>query len=174
MHFSASKSIKARSLISLWLNHLALCAAQQLSPSESSQLLAPGTSGFSFGWLDAVKARTLLTDYAELLQQGLDYPLPVFPETSYAWAQASDPDAAMNKAMLAWKGGVFGAAIPGERDDAYIRLALHNNRTDPLNDILFQQCARRIYQTDPLNDILFQQCARRIYQPAIDNGGPID
>ena len=156
MHFSASKSIKARSLISLWLDHLALCAAQQLSPAESSQLLAPGTSGFRFGWLEAAKARTLLADYTELLQQGLDYPLPVFPDTSYAWAQASDPETAMNKAMLAWKGGSFGSAFPGERDDAYIRLALHNNTTDPLNDILFQQCARRIYQ------------------PAIDNGGPID
>ena len=62
----------------------------------------------------------------------------------------------MNKAMLAWKGASFGTAIPGERDDAYIRLALHNNTTDPLNDILFQQCARQIYQ------------------PAIDHGGPID
>jgi exodeoxyribonuclease V gamma subunit len=156
MQFSASKSIKARSLISLWLNHLALCAAQQLSSTESSQLLAPGTSGFRFGWLDAAKARALLANYVELMQQGLDYPLPVFPDTSYAWAREADPDTAMSKAALAWKGGQFGSAIAGECDDAYIRLALHNNITDPLNDMLFQQYARRIYQ------------------PAIDHGGPID
>ena len=103
-----------------------------------------------------MKARALLANYIELLQQGLDYPLPVFPDTSYAWAQETDPDTAMNKAMLAWKGGLFASAIPGERDDAYIRLALHNN------------------MADPLNDILFQQCAHQIYQPAIDHGGSID
>jgi exodeoxyribonuclease V gamma subunit len=156
MHFSASKSIKARALISLWLDHLALCAAQQLSSSESSRLLAPGTSGYRFGWLDAVQARALLADYGELLQQGLDYPLPVFPDTSYAWAQQADAESAMSKAVLAWKGGSFGNAIAGECEDAYIRLALHNNTADPLNDVLFQQYARLIYQ------------------PAIDYGGPID
>ncbi len=156
MHYSTSKSIKARSLISLWLDHLALCAAQQLSGSEVSRLFAPNTSGFRFSRLDAGKARALLANYVELLQQGLDYPLPVFPDTSYAWAQEPDPEIAMNKAMLAWKGGTYGTAIPGEREDAYIRLALHNN------------------MADPLIDILFQQCARRIYHPAIDHGGPND
>jgi exodeoxyribonuclease V gamma subunit len=156
MQFSASKSIKARALISLWLNHLALCAAEQLSNLECSQLIAPGTSGLRFDWLEAATAKTLLGDYIKLLQQGLGYPLPVFPNTSYAWTLEPDPEAATAKAMLAWKGSRFGTGIAGERDDAYIRLALNNN------------------VADPVNDIQFQQCARQIYQPAIDHGGLID
>jgi exodeoxyribonuclease V gamma subunit len=156
MHYSASKSIKARALISLWLNHLALCASEQLPASQSSRLLTPGSGGFRFGWLDAIEARTLLADYTDLLLQGLGFPLPVFPESSYAWALETEPEVAMNKAMRAWNGSAFASGIPGECNDAYIRLALHNNTADPLNDTLFQQCALRIYR------------------PAIDRGGPID
>ncbi len=79
MQFSASKSIKARSLISLWLNHLALCAAGQLSESETSRLFAPGTKGLRFDWIEPTRASEHLSTYIELLQQGLEYPLPVFP-----------------------------------------------------------------------------------------------
>ena len=156
MHYSASKSIKARSLISLWLEHLSLCATGQLAPAESSRLYAPGTDGYCFKWLDAAAAVKILTDYSELLHQGLDYPLPVFPETSYAWARETDPEAAMKKALVAWRGGQFGSAVPGEREDEYIRLALLNNLQDPLEDELFRECAQRIFL------------------PPIENGGPID
>ena len=52
MHFSASKSIKSRSLISLWLNHLVLCGAGLLGRQETSQLFAPSTRGWRFNWIE--------------------------------------------------------------------------------------------------------------------------
>ena len=62
----------------------------------------------------------------------------------------------MKKALVAWRGGQFGSAVPGEREDEYIRLALLNNLQDPLEDELFRECAQRIFL------------------PPIENGGPID
>jgi exodeoxyribonuclease V gamma subunit len=145
MHFSASKTVSSRALLSLWLNHLALCATQQLTGNEISQLIIPTGKGKRFEYLDADRARTLLANYVQLFHQGLDYPLPVFPDTSYAWASHADPEVAMNKALAAWNGGNFRNAPRGEREDEFIRLALHNNTPDPLADRLFQRCARQIY-----------------------------
>ncbi|MCG6889719.1 MAG: exodeoxyribonuclease V subunit gamma [Gammaproteobacteria bacterium] len=156
MHFSASKAIKSRALISLWLNHLALCAAGFLAEQENSQLFAPSTRGWCFAWMEPAAARGLLVDYLELYRQGQQYPLPVFPETSYAYARFDDPSTAMEKALVVWNGSDFGAGAGGERADDFIRLALHNNTAEPLNDRFFQQCSRRIYG------------------PAIEHGGAID
>ena len=156
MHFSASKSIKSRSLISLWINHLALCSAGMLSENECSQLYAPSTRGWQFAWLDAASAKLLLGDYVELYRQGQHYPLPVFPETSYTFARHSDPSIAMAKALEVWNGSQFGMGNQGECEDDFIRLALHNN------------------MDEPLDDSLFQQLSRRIYAPAIERGSEID
>jgi exodeoxyribonuclease V gamma subunit len=160
MQYSASKAIKSRSLISLWLNHLALCASGQLPQQQSSQLFAPSTRGWRFNWLDAASAGHLLGDYLALFRQGQQYPLPVFPETSYTWASQwtshGDPRLASSKAFEVWSGGSFNASASGERADAFIQLALYNNTAEPLHDELFQQCARQIYG------------------PALAHGEPID
>ena len=156
MQFSASKAIKSRSLMSLWLNHLALCASAQLPQQESSQLFAPSTRGWRFHWLDAATASRLLGDYLALFRLGQQFPLPVFPETSYSWASHSDPELAGSKAFTVWNGSGFNASGGGERADAFIQLALHNNTAEPLHDELFHNCARQIYG------------------PAIEHGEPVD
>jgi len=145
MHFSASKKVSSRALLSLWLNHLALCATQQLSRNEISQLIIPGASGARFEYLEAGNAKALLANYIYLFQQGLGYPLPVFPNTSYTWASHADPEIAMSKALAVWTGGSYRHAVRGECEDEFIRLALHNNNANPLADVMFQQCARQIY-----------------------------
>ena len=146
MHFSASKTIKSRAVISLWLQHLALSASDQLAPTETSQLLIPGKPVLSFEPLEASHATMLLRGYIELFLEGLEYPLPVFPNTSYAWASQTDPERAMQKALDAWNGGNYANAPAGECEDAFVRLALHNNTTQALEDPQFQACARLIYQ----------------------------
>ena len=145
MHFSASKAIKSRALIGLWLNHLALCATGQLPQGERSQLFAPATRGWQFGWIDSTAARLQLTQYLHLFEQGQQAPLPVFPETSYAWASQVDPLVAMGKALAVWEGNSFNAAGSGEAADEFIQLALHGNSANPLADPLFQRCAQLIY-----------------------------
>ncbi len=145
MHFSASKAVKSRALMSLWLDHLALSATDQIARHECSQLLIPNTKGLRFEYLEAGMAKQILSTYITLFQQGLEYPLPVFPDTSYAYASQADPEAAMSKALACWNGGQYRNAPPGECEDEFIRLALHQNTTRPLEDPLFQDCARQIY-----------------------------
>jgi exonuclease V gamma subunit len=117
-----------------------------LSPNEVSQLIIPQAGGVRFEYLDAPSAKTLLANYIRLFQQGLGYPLPVFPNTSYSWAAHADkPEVAMGKARGVWHGGNYRNAARGECEDEFIRLALHNNRSDPLADELFQQYAQEIY-----------------------------
>ncbi len=156
MHFSASKSVSSRALISLWLNHLALCATQQLASDEISQLIIPNSKGRRFKCIEAGSAKALLANYVHLFQRGLDYPLPVFPDTSYAWASQADPEVAMTKALIAWNGGSFKNAPRGEREDEFVRLVLHNRAPGPFADTMFQEYAQQIYS------------------PAIEHGGDND
>lgn len=145
VHYSASKSIKSRATMSLWIDHLALSASGQLDRRECSQLLTPAAKGLRFEYLDTARAREILTNYVALFHQGLVYPLPVFPDTSYTWASHDDPEVAMSKALACWQGGRYRDAPPGECEDRFIRLALQQNPTRPLDDSLFQEFAQRIY-----------------------------
>ena len=145
MHFSASKAVKSRALMSLWLDHLALSATNQIARHECSQLLISTTRGIRFEYLEAPRAKQILANYIALFQQGLEHPLPVFPDTSYAFASQADPETAMSKALACWNGGQYRNAPPGECEDEFIRLALYQNTTRPLEDPLFQDCARQIY-----------------------------
>ncbi len=146
MHFSASKSLKSRAVLSLWLSHLALCAADQLADDEYSQLITAPHKGIRYEKIGAADAAALLSPYLELFHRGLEFPLPVFPDSSYAWARESDPEKAMNNALSAWQGGSFRDAPPGECEDEFIRLALHNNSQNPLEDESFKDYAGRIYR----------------------------
>ena len=145
MHFSASKAVSSGALLSLWLNHLALCATRQLAPDETSQLLIPDAKGERFEFIEAPAAKALLVSYFRLFQQGLGYPLPVFPNTSYTWARYTDPEVAMSKALDKWQGGHYRNAPRGECEDEFIRLALHHNTPNPLTDTMFQELAQQIY-----------------------------
>jgi exodeoxyribonuclease V gamma subunit len=145
MHFSASKAVKSRALMSLWLDHLALSATNQIARHECSQLLIPTAGGLRFEYLEAPRAKQILATYIALFQQGLEHPLPVFPDTSYAFASQVDPETAMSKALACWNGGQYRNAPPGECEDEFVRLALYQNTTRPLADPLFQDCARQIY-----------------------------
>ncbi|MDH3386719.1 MAG: exodeoxyribonuclease V subunit gamma [Gammaproteobacteria bacterium] len=149
MHYTASKALRARAAMRLWLNHLALCAAGQLAQTESSQLLTTTDDVLDFAWLDRSAASACLSRYIELFYQGQRRPLPVFPDSSFAWAaewnSSQDSDKALKKALTAWNGASFTNARPGERDDEFIRLALRNNLADPLGDASFEDAARRIY-----------------------------
>ena len=146
MHFSASKSVKSRALLTLWLHHLALCASEQLADTECSRLITAQGKEIRYAKITAANARASLRDYFELFRLGLEFPLPVFPDTSYAWARETDPEQAMKKALLTWHGGRYRGAPPGECEDELIRLALHNNSQNPLRDELFRDCANRIYR----------------------------
>ena len=93
----------------------------------------------------AAAARTLLAGYVELFFEGLERPLPVFPNTSCAWAAQDDTVTARRDALAVWQGQDYRGAPAGEREDEFVRLALHGNSTDPIGDADFQELARRIF-----------------------------
>ena len=155
MHYSASRGIRGRGLLSLWLQHLLLCASGQIAAGENSRLLTASSEAFAYAPLDPAAATSLLTDYARMYRQGHSRPLPVFPQTSYSWAAETGLEAATRKARQAWEGGDYEGAPPGENQDPVIRLALQSGSIEPW--------------LDPL----FQQLAAQIYTPAIEHGGEL-
>jgi exodeoxyribonuclease V gamma subunit len=64
--------------------------------------------------------------------RGLRQPQPFFPEASWAWAKAShkarnpkgkgNPPDPLAEALKSWKTGGYADAIPGESEDAFVRL----------------------------------------------------
>jgi exodeoxyribonuclease V gamma subunit len=142
MLFSSS-SLKGKHLLSLWLDHLALCASEQLKQDESSLLITRDTS-LRFEYLDAQMACDQLMDYCELYYLGLSYPLPVFPQASYAWCRESNPEKAMSEAQKAWRGNSY-TKIPADIDDAYAKLTLRRNLQEPLTSDEFRILAERLY-----------------------------
>jgi len=142
MHFISS-SLKGKHLLALWLDHLALCASEQYPDQESGRLITRD-SDWRFKRLESPEASDRLRDYIELYYQGLDYPLPIFPLASYAWCCADSPEKAMKEAHKAWYGNDF-RNIPGDRENAYIKLALRGNMPDPINSDEFRALAHRLY-----------------------------
>jgi exodeoxyribonuclease V gamma subunit len=138
MHF-ATASLKGKYLISLWLDHLALCASNQLEGDETSSLIWRD-GNLQFGRLEAGDAREQLLDYLALYRTGLDHPLPVFPGASFAWSL----DGSFSKSLKKWHGDDF-REIPGDKHDAYVQLALRNAVEVPIPDPEFETCAKRIY-----------------------------
>jgi exodeoxyribonuclease V gamma subunit len=142
MHFSSS-SMRGKHLLALWLDHLALCASEQYAHQDSNWLITRD-SKLSFERLNSADAIDALRDYGELYYQGLAYPLPVFPLSSYAWCCADNPEKALKAANTAWYGNDYNN-IPGDKDDAYIKLALRGSMQEPFTSAEFDTFAQALY-----------------------------
>ena len=143
MHFSASRKIKSRAITGLWLEHLALCASQQLTDPEHSRLITRDSPPATFRLLEVEPAARLLKEYSKIFQQGLLRPLPVFPDSSFAWASQTDPERALKEACKTWLPSFIGQ---GECDDPYIRQVIPEKGTDVFEDEWFRQLAHQIYR----------------------------
>jgi exodeoxyribonuclease V gamma subunit len=125
---------RPQDLLRLWLDHLMLqiaapagiCCQSVLVAHDGVSLLAPEAG-----------AAAHLADLLALYRQGRQAPLPFYPQTAWAWLG--------RKAnwRSAWEGAPY-QQIPGERDDAYLRLALRDRLDDPLGEE-FQTLAARIF-----------------------------
>lgn len=142
MHFNSS-SMKGKHLLALWLDHLALCASEQYQHQDSNWLITRD-SKLSFEQLNSTDAIDALRDYGELYYQGLAYPLPIFPLSSYAWCCADNPEKALKAASTAWYGNDYNN-IPGDKDDAYIKLALRGSMQEPFSSAEFDTFAQALY-----------------------------
>ena len=140
MHFSSSP-LKGKHLLTLWLDHLALCASEQFEPDDSS-LLITRDANLRFEYINSQDATDQLRDYGELYYQGLCYPLPVFQQASYAWCCADNPEKAEKAARNKWHGNDYSA---GDKDNAYIKLAIRGNMQEPFTSAEFYALAERLY-----------------------------
>ncbi|MDI6745596.1 MAG: exodeoxyribonuclease V subunit gamma [Rhodocyclaceae bacterium] len=127
-------STRPQDRLRLWIDHLLLQLAAPPGVVKQSVLLAN----------DGVTVLAPLEDFAphltELLalyRQGQSAPMPFYPRTAWAWLEGKS----------GWRSAWFGNSFqktPGERDDAYLRLALRDRMDDPLG-ATFQQLAAQIF-----------------------------
>jgi exodeoxyribonuclease V gamma subunit len=138
-----------RQLWSLWLRHLMLCLAAPASIVPKSRLRTPGkTVDFAPVEQPAEELTKLLNGY----WRGLSYPLPFFPKSSHAYAQAiltsrnrnHAPDTlrqkALTQARTTWAGSEFST---GESANLYYQVVYRG--TDPLNET-FEQLALELME----------------------------
>ncbi len=138
--------LKCGPLLQLWLSHLVLCTAKQLSADETSTLICTDHR-ICFPHLPVAEARELLLTYLQLYAQGYQQPLALLPGASLAWElKAEHTDKAMKAAHEKWQGIPY-SNIPGDRDDPYIRLIMHNSHGTPLQTEAFKTLATRFFGT---------------------------
>ncbi|MDP1956592.1 MAG: exodeoxyribonuclease V subunit gamma, partial [Rhodocyclaceae bacterium] len=133
-------NIRPQDLLRLWIDHLLLQLAAPPGVLKQSVLLA--NNGVTvLSPLDAASEH--LGELLLLYRQGQHAPLPFYPKTAWAWLEGK----------AAWRSawtGLKRPPRPGERDDAYLHLALRDRADDPLNGggplgQDFQQMARQIF-----------------------------
>jgi exodeoxyribonuclease V gamma subunit len=133
--------IRARDVIELWLQHLALCLNTEGNDTcESVMVGRDQTLRLSA----AADSRAALEDLLSLYRQGIEMPLAFFPESSLAYARAIDRSEykALAAARSAWEGSDL---RPGEGADPYLRRCFE--ASDPLGEE-FARLSRRVF--DPI------------------------
>lgn len=143
---------KPKDRLRAWIHHLAANAQ------------APGQTTVFVGEQDThvfrppEDAAALLRELLDLYWEGLRSPLKLFPQTSFAYAEETQPKekkgkaakvkptsaGAMAKVRAMWDGNES-LSIHGEKDDAHVRLCFEN--TDPLDET-FAAIAHQV--CDPL------------------------
>ena len=121
-------SLKGKDRLAGWLRHLALNAsgralATTIIGNDGAMTLAP---------LSMAAAQDCLDELVTLYRQGWQRPLPFFPQSAYAYAEAlhrtNDALKAQAAAAKIWQQDEF-SPVPGEEDDPYYRLCFPD---DPL------------------------------------------
>lgn len=129
---------KGDQVLTVWIQHLILNCLQPANIKNESRLI---TENNTYHWYAVTDAPALLQALLDLYWQGLHQPIPLFANTSFAFAQANfkgnSTDCAVN---AAWSGNM---KISGEGEDLY-----------------YQQ----LYSAPPLDE-QFEQLALAVYQP---------
>ena len=144
-------SFKGRQLLTLWIDHLALCAGD-LWPEKEFSLLLSRDKFWRLNPLSQSGARALLADYCQLYREGMSRPLPVFPDASYTWASEADKDKALARTLRSWQ-SQWGQG--GDSGNPYIQLVLRGGHELPIGSAGFDHYAQRLYaQLLELGEIL--------------------
>jgi exodeoxyribonuclease V gamma subunit len=143
LHFRCS-GIKAKDRLRLWIQQVLLNVA--FPGGEHARAVLVGRDEvLEFPLIQ--EAPAILTNLLGLYWQGLRQPLKFFPQTSLAYAEASQNQTSgkskdpMSAASTSWEGNSY-TKVPGEGEDAYYDLCFRN--TDPL-DQEFERIALEVF-----------------------------
>ncbi|TLS67843.1 exodeoxyribonuclease V subunit gamma [Mariprofundus erugo] len=137
LHVTPSK-LKSKYAMSFWIEHLTLCASGCLTSAEQSTLICSDTH-ICLQPLPADEAKLVLAGYLDAMFKGMQYPLPVFERSS--WEQATSGKVR----DLCWHGQEF-QDIPGDKDDAYVRVIMRDVSESPVGTAAFTDWAERFYR----------------------------
>jgi exodeoxyribonuclease V gamma subunit len=141
VHFRLAK-LKAKDFLRVWIEHLARNLSEQ-KPAFLYGKEDEAVVGYEFPPIR--NASELLADLLTLYWSGLRRPLPLFPRTSWTFAEKIAGGKAEENARYAagqiWKGNEREGR--GEREDPYIRLAFRSVN-DPLDDE-WEKISRRVF-----------------------------
>lgn len=138
-------NVKAKDLLSAWIQHLSLaCLKHGEAPRRS---LVAGKNEI-WEYISPEDSAALLEDLIVLYMEGLKKPLPFFPQSALAYAEiflnGSKGKNPLAEALAKWKGSYRGA---GEGDDDYIQLCFHEpDRPENILNAQFQELAIRVYE----------------------------
>ncbi len=114
-------NLRARDHLRFWIDHLLWQLAEPELSARSAVLIGRDEA---WSYADPEEPRQVLHALLLLYGMGLKSPLPFFPDTSLAYAEAviggkKTEEEALRKADGIWRGN---EQIPGEGDDPYFRL----------------------------------------------------
>lgn len=125
-------NFRGKDLLKLWVYHLAYQQAEEMIYTKQSLLIGKKKQEPIFAKLPPLekgKAGEYLANLLELYWKGLHEKIPLFTETSYAYARAiieedKDHPEALKKAEQKWKDSYYGP--PGEGSDPFINILYDN------------------------------------------------
>lgn len=129
-----------RNRLEAWITHLALgCALAEAGRSLPGSVLCTRQCDSIYDYPEDILGR--LEELLDLYWQGLRRPLPFFPQTSWAYAEAEpkDPDRAEENALGAWEGTDNSR---GDLEDPYIRRCF--SESDLLENPEFRDIAGKV------------------------------
>ena len=138
--------IKAKDRLRLWLYHLALCAAPIENIDRISAHLATNKGKALIFRLAPVEGPDrYLKDLMAIWQRGQTEPLPFFPETSWAYAEArhragGEDAVSPSKYLGKWRDTFHGW---GDAYDPAVQVAFRGR--DPLREKVFKEIAWRVF-----------------------------
>ncbi len=119
--------LKGPDMLRLWVLHLAARAAN-LDVCSSHV----GKDGiFRAPSVEPAEAQSILSDLTGLFARGMMAPLPLFPRSSYAYAEkrcaGKDHDTSLGAALMQWNGNMV---VPPEKDDAHLSMIYRDEEPD--------------------------------------------
>lgn len=132
-------SLKGKDRLSIWIDHLLLNALKQQGYPRDSIMIS---SNLILELPPLENAGEILTDLLELYAEGMQRPLPFFPQSS--WLFLTD---GMNRAAIEWR-GERDSEFPGESSNPSMAFCFRDE--EPLG-AEFRQLANRVYM--PLKNV---------------------